>query len=142
MSYCHRRRRPKCDDETEIDWVPHELVEQRGLKLRFWHCATEKIVGDLMQAKQLKMVDQECAGQHEQPANERKTYYRHSNLGVNDLPDNPRHSAPLPEQEYERQASGQDVGATLDRFRDVLRPPFLELLACHHTVLHGEQRHQ
>ena len=58
------------------------------------------------------------------------------------MPNDGRDRAPLPEQQGERQAGEQHIGAAFDRFRHVSRPPVLELSARHDAVLHGEQRHQ
>src|SRR3979490_810655 len=50
--------------------MPFEFVIQRRAENRRRHCAARKIVRDLMQPEQLKMIDQEGAGQHDQPAHE------------------------------------------------------------------------
>ena len=55
----HRWCCPECDDETEIDRVPHEFVEHRRLEPRLCHRAAGEVVDNLMQAKQLEMIDQE-----------------------------------------------------------------------------------
>src|SRR5450432_1266218 len=60
MSDRHRRCRPECDDEAEIDRVPHKLVIQRRPETRRRHLAASKVVGDLVQSEQLEMIDQEC----------------------------------------------------------------------------------
>src|SRR5205085_11088317 len=49
MSGRHRGRCPECDDEAEIDRMPHELVVDRRTEARRgWRLAGE-IVDDLMQ---------------------------------------------------------------------------------------------
>jgi hypothetical protein len=66
----------------------------------------------------------------------------HGNGGGVELPDHRRHRDPLPEQQDQREAREQDIGGAFDRFRHEPRPPLLELLARHHAVLNGEDRHQ
>src|SRR5580704_5092787 len=58
------------------------------------------------------------------------------------MPKNFWHRTPLPEQQDELQAREQHIGAALHRSGHILRPPSLELLARHQTVLHREQGHQ
>src|SRR6185312_16083658 len=71
MANSHRRHRPERDDQTEVEWVPHELVEQRSQKT-WCRCRTaHEMAGHLMQPEQLEVVDQERAGQGEQPTCER-----------------------------------------------------------------------
>src|SRR5262245_29070041 len=60
----HRWCRPKRDDETEVEWVPDEAVEQRSAEARRGHRAGSEVVDDLVQAEELEVVDQECAEQH------------------------------------------------------------------------------
>jgi hypothetical protein len=56
--------------EAGIDRVPYEFIIQRRAENRRRHRAARKIVRDLMQPEQLKMIDREGAGQHDQPAHE------------------------------------------------------------------------
>ena len=84
MTDRHRRRRPERDDEAEIDRVPHELVVERRAETRRRHLAAGEIVGDLMQPEQLEMVDQERAGEHDQPADERQPGDRQGDLRIVD----------------------------------------------------------
>jgi hypothetical protein len=51
--------------------MPHELVLERSAKTLRRHWLPGEIIGDLVQPKQLEMVDQEGAGEHGQPADER-----------------------------------------------------------------------
>ena len=127
MPHRHRRRRPERDDEAEIDRVPHEIVQHRRLEVHRRHGLAGEIVEDLVQAKQLEVVDHEGAGQDDQPAGKRKCHHRIGGGRIRDLPDHVRHGAPLPEQQDKREAGEQNVGATLDRFRHELQPPLLEL---------------
>jgi hypothetical protein len=91
-----------------------------------------------MQPEQFEMVDQERAGQHDQPADEGQRHHCDRELRILDLPDDRRHRTPLPEQQVEGEACEQHIGAAFDRFRHELRPPLLELPARHHAVLNGE----
>src|SRR4051794_41322203 len=59
MTDRHARSRPERDDEAKIDWMAHDLVEHRCLELHGRLVAADQIVGDLMQSKQLEMIDQE-----------------------------------------------------------------------------------
>src|SRR4030081_2843151 len=122
--------------------MPLELVVKRRAETRRRHLAAGKIAGDLMQSEQLEMVDQECAGEHDHPAKERQPSHRRGHLRIVDLPDLSRYRTPLPKQQHKREAREQHEGTAFDRFRHELRPPLLELLARHHTVLNGEDGHQ
>ncbi len=77
--------------------MPNELVEERRAETRRRHRAAGEVVGDLMQPEQLEMVDEERAGQHGQPANQRQAGYHHGDLRIVDLPDHGRNRTPLPE---------------------------------------------
>src|SRR6516165_6472849 len=142
MSDRHDGGCPECDDETEIDRMPHQLVEHRGLEAGRGHRAAREVDRDLVQPEQLEVIDQEGADQDEQPAGERQAHHRRGDPGVGDLPDDLRHRMPQPEQQDQHQAGQQHVCAALDRGRDESRPPTLERLARHHAVLNREQRHQ
>ena len=122
--------------------MPDELIKQRSPKTRIRHGTAGKVVCDLMQSKQFEMIDQEGAGQNDQPAYQRQAYQRGRHAGILDVPDNSRHRPPLPAQQGKRKGCEQHVGAALDRFRHELRPPFLELATRHNAVLDRKQRHQ
>src|SRR5205809_5158448 len=57
MSGAHERCRPERDDEAEIDRVSYEIIEERRPEDRGRHLLAREIVGDLMQSKQLEMID-------------------------------------------------------------------------------------
>src|SRR4029453_18529068 len=54
----------------------------------------------------------------------------------------PARRPPLPEQQDQREAARQHVGAALDRLRHDPRPHPLEARPRHDAVLHGEEREQ
>src|SRR5262247_3201251 len=66
----HHRRRPESDDEAEIDRMPHQPVQNRRFEVRLRHGVPDQMKGHLLQPEQLEMVDQERAGQDDQPASE------------------------------------------------------------------------
>jgi hypothetical protein len=138
----HYRCGPEEDDKTEINRVTHQVVQERRPEPHRRHRLADEIVGDLMQAEQFEVIDQERADKNKDPTEQTDAQKRGGELRVIHLPHHCRERPPLPEQEKKREASEQHVGAALNRFRYVLCPPLLELLARHHAVLRGEQRHQ
>jgi hypothetical protein len=97
MSDRHERRRPEGDDEAEIDRMTHELVVERRAKHRRRWLLVRQILHHLLHAEQLEMVDQERAGEDEDPSEQGKPCHGHGQLWITDLPDDRRHRAPLPE---------------------------------------------
>ena len=49
-----------------------------------------------MQSKKLEVIDQECAGQHNYPADKGQADEAHGDIGMIDAPDRRRHRPPLP----------------------------------------------
>src|SRR5580704_11023016 len=66
MPSAHGGSRPKRDDKAQIDRVSHEFEKQRRPETRRRRLETGEIVDDLVQSKQLEMVDQESAAQRDQ----------------------------------------------------------------------------
>ena len=64
----HDRSGPEEDEEAEIDRVAHQIIEKRGFEAHHRHRPADEIVGDLVQAKEFKVVDKESAHKHEDPA--------------------------------------------------------------------------
>ena len=64
----HDRSGPEEDEEAEIDRVTYQIVEKRRFEAHRRHWLADEIVGDLMQAKEFKVVDKESADKHEGPA--------------------------------------------------------------------------
>jgi hypothetical protein len=91
-----------------------------------------------MESEQFKMIDQEGAREHDHPTNERQRGDHHGHFGILDGPDNGRHRTPLPEQQQERQACAQHIGAALERPRNKPRPPVFKRFARHDAMLNGK----
>src|ERR1700732_2396825 len=70
MPDSHLRRGPEGDDEAQIDRMTHQLVVHRRPELWRRHVASRKIGRYLLQSEQFEMIDQECAGEHDRPADQ------------------------------------------------------------------------
>src|SRR5579885_2739667 len=134
----HRRRRPERQQEAEIDGMADDLVEERRPEARMLEFLAAPARVDLVQPEQLEVIDQECADQYHDPAEPEDRPQGRGAHGVADRPDRPRDRSPLPEEQDERQARQQHVGAALHQPRHVLRPPSLEGLSRHDAVLYRE----
>ncbi len=64
----HDRCCPEENEKTEIDRMAHQIVEKRGFEAHCRHRLAHEIVGDLMQAKEFKVVDQEGTDEDQDPA--------------------------------------------------------------------------
>ena len=85
------------------------------------------------------MVEQKSRREHEQPAKGTTGLKQPSaNLAVH-LPDDSAQRLPKPEEQSERERSGERVGAALGGLGNEARDPALEERTSHHAVLHGEE---
>jgi hypothetical protein len=80
--------------------------------------------------------------EHEAPADPEQGGDDAGRDRVVDRPDRLGDRPPLPEQQDQRGAREQHVGAALDRLRHEARPGALEAGPCHHAVLHSEEAEQ
>lgn len=69
----------------------------------------------LRQPEELKMADQECAIEHDKPADEAAGNWGMGEHRRFDPPDRGRDRLPMPEQQHQRQARQQHIGAALER---------------------------
>src|SRR5688572_33449399 len=69
----HSRRRPECDNEAKHDRVTHKPVKERRSKseIRIFFALPVHI--NLAQPEEIKMIDHECAQQHDSPAKEEES---------------------------------------------------------------------
>ena len=100
---------------------------------------TAKIEPDLSQPEQIEMVDQERGGEHQKPAERKGGIHQRPAGLILDVPDNSTERTPLPEEQDERQAAGEDVGAALGGVRHHAEQNALEPWPRHHAVLDGEE---
>ena len=138
----HGRRRPEGDDESQIDRVAADPIEQRRLELGRRNFLLPPVSPHLAQAEQVEMVDQEGAGQHRQPAEPKDPPDDLPAQGVVDQPDDLRNRPPLPIQQDQRQAGEQHIGRALNRLRHEAGPPAFEGRPRHQAVLDGEHAEQ
>src|ERR1700716_486119 len=61
MAHGHGRRGPERNNETEIDRMTNELVEQRRAEARRRRLPVHEMIGDLRQPEQFEVVDDERA---------------------------------------------------------------------------------
>src|SRR5207253_647177 len=87
-------------------------------------------------------IDEKGADEHEQPADPEQTLQNEPSDGTIDIPNYASHRPPLPEQQGQGQTGNEHVSAALNRLGNNSRPPFLEALPRHPTVLHGKQTEQ
>src|SRR6185369_2027411 len=68
MGHSHRRRGPECEEPAEIEWMANVPVKHRRpeFQLRVW--SSDQKQEHLSQSKQIEVIDQERAAQHQQPA--------------------------------------------------------------------------
>src|SRR5215211_5566199 len=114
MPQRHGRRRPERDDEAEIDRMPDEAIETRRLELDRRDEASGKVRYHLRQPEQLEMTDEKGTVEYDQPAEQAQGQNGIPQRGRLDLPDRVRDRLPLPEQQHQRQAREQYIGAALD----------------------------
>lgn len=57
MSQSHCWRRPECKDEPEINRMTNKFVEERSAEPRWFSRGSLPMSIDLLQSKQIKMVD-------------------------------------------------------------------------------------
>ena len=119
------------------DAVQDRLLEHGRLVLD-----AARITPGLAQAEQVEVIDCESAYQHQRPAEPVRRIERDAQRLVLHGPDDAAHRLPQREQENQREARKQDVGAALGRFGDDARPGALEPGPRHDAVLHGEYDQQ
>ena len=71
MSTGHHRRRPKCENEAQVDRMPHETVQRWRGELLLFELDTAELGVDLLQAEEAEVADQAGANQHHRPAERR-----------------------------------------------------------------------
>ena len=96
----------------------------------------------LSETEQVEVVDDEGGREDERPADAEAAIEQGASDRVLDLPHHAAQRVPLPEEQDQRQAAGQDVGAALGGRRHDAREEPLEGRAGHDAVLHGEERQQ
>lgn len=77
----HGGRDPECDEETQIERVPHRSVQQRYPKGARGGRFSELVTDDLPQSEQVEMVDGERRHEHETEPGERQRV-EHDRSGV------------------------------------------------------------
>lgn len=136
----HQRSSPECDDKTQIERVAHCFVKKRGAKRQVRVLFALKMQPHLAQPKQIKVVDQKCAEEHNGPTEQVSRHEHALNHRAFDRPHHAAHRLPQAHHQHEAQAGKQDEGAALDGFGHELRPPTFERRACHDAVLECEQQ--
>ena len=142
MRHGHRRRRPECQQESEIQRVAHELVGCRRRKVDTRVVPADEVEPHLSKPEQVEMVDEERHQEDLQPAVREHRPDEGARQRLVDAPNRPAKRAPLPEQQVERKAGEEHVRGTFNRPWHDLRPPALEPASRHDTVLerkYGEQ---
>src|SRR5262245_33902059 len=94
-----------------------------------------KIAPYLPQPEQIEVVNQECADQQQQPAEEVQRVDRPSTRRTFDAPDHAAHRPPLPKQQQQRETGKENVCATFCRFGHDASPGAFEPLPRHQAVL-------
>src|SRR2546423_7472985 len=80
----------------------------------------------LPQAKEIEVVDEECAQEHEKPTHPEKRLQNKSPRRILNIPDDVRHWPPLPEEQKQHKACDQHIGAALNRLWNNPRPKLFE----------------
>src|SRR5512138_2312651 len=96
----------------------------------------------LTKPEKLKMVHQERSVGDEQPAEQHETIYECLQKRMFKMPDNNWNGQPVGNQDCQRQAGNQHVGASLYRSWYVLEEPALKTFAGHETMLQAEESYQ
>jgi hypothetical protein len=141
-SQAHRGGRPHGDQHPEQQRVPDDAVQQPGLERRTRRREPTVVADDLPHPEHVEVVDEERRPEHQRPPGEGHCPDPDPPQLAADAPYRPGHRSPLPHQQRQHGVRRQNVGGTLDRRWNELRPPPLEPRARHHAVLRREQRQQ
>src|SRR5205823_14383374 len=91
---------------------------------------------------QVEVVDEKGADQHGNPAGGIHSLQKELSRRAVDAPDDTSHGLPLPEQQQQRYAGEQHIGAAFNGRWYEPGPRALEPWARHYTVLDGEKSEQ
>src|SRR6185295_3273159 len=101
VSHSHHRRRPKREEPSYVQRVPHESIEERRAKFQLSVLAPNQVEINLAESEQVKVVDQKCAEKNDrQPRDVRDQHDRLSEPAVYG-PKDAADRAPLPEQQQQ-----------------------------------------
>src|SRR6516164_6290463 len=95
--------RPEGEQETEIDRVANEFIEQGRLEARMLCHSSVPMLVNLLKAEQVEMVDQEGADQHDRPPEPEDRPKNCRSRRVAHRPDHARHWTPLPKQQNQNE---------------------------------------
>src|SRR5579883_2495510 len=137
MAEGHVWRCPEGEQEAQHDRVPHEPVEQWRLESLHAHRGSAQGGEYLAEAEQLEMINHVGRRQRRQPAEpiDRRQQGRGPTLHTPDRRDD---RPPLPEDEEQKKARDQHIGAALAGCRNDRRPPALESRTRHDAMLDRE----
>ena len=142
MACGHVRRRPKGNEGTDVDRMPHQPVEARRCQRRRAHRAAAGGIENLPQPDQRQIVRAEPGKEHHQPA---KPEHQQNDQPHHRLlygPDRMGDRPPEPKEQRQRQAGYEHVGAAFDGIGDEPGPPTFKAGSGHDAVLNGELSQQ
>lgn len=99
MRQCHRRRGPESKQPAEVQRVTYVTIKHRCPELELRVLPADQIQVDLPESKEIEVIDQKCAAQHEHPTRGAETEENHLHYWLFDVPHDTTDWSPLPEQE-------------------------------------------
>lgn len=142
MARRHVWGRPECDDESRHNRVADISVEAAGLECYVMVLLVSQMEPDLPESEQVEVIDHERGEQHGGPSDPEKSEQYYFAKGILHAPYYARHGMPLPIEEQQEEAGGEDEGAPLHLHRHKFRPPPLKNRTGHDGMLHCKQSQQ
>src|SRR5690606_20374767 len=135
MGNRHQRSSPECDEESEVQWMPHKSVEKWHPEWQISVWLASEVEPGLPQSKQVEVINEEGADEDDSPTYEVHNEENVLKCRVLNFPYNSAEWLPLPHHQHEAEACKQYECAALQSRRNDLCPAALEARPYHDAVL-------
>src|SRR5580692_3532996 len=142
MGHRHRRRTPEGKQKSRVEGVSDHAIEERRYECRPNRLLAAQVSPNLLQAKELEMVNQERRHQHDTPTACESRIQNHSPHYILNAPNHATERLPERDQCQQRKTAGKYKGRALDRRTNDSCELLLECYARHSAVLQRKQRKQ